>query len=93
METINTYDEAMEILHKPIVDKIESAEIAHDQPNAGWVGIGAMQQTRKEWEYGFRKKSNITVWSESLQIRRWPTGIELDSIYDNIRSKNNSVDK
>ena len=89
MLKIDNYDEAAYILGEPIVHP-EEVKLAYLQDHQ-WVLVGGMQKTKGEYSYGFRNKSTWTMWCEDLEVRRWPTGPELDQIRDEIQ--NNSVDK
>lgn len=82
MERIDNYEEVQHILSIPIQTKKESRDTADELSYHNWLVIGAMQRTLGVWAYGFRAPSNITMYCEDLDIRRWPTGQELDQILE-----------
>ena len=81
MELITDTEEASELMRLPIMDKAESFELT-ESTFFDWEVLGSMQLTKKQWEYGFRIAAKITMYCRELELRRFPTGQELDEIKD-----------
>ena len=78
MERIEDYEEAEEILELPIEDTTASVEIAEEVETA-WILVGSLQQRKGVDKYVFDVKSKLTMYSEELNIRRWPTSQEIEA--------------
>ena len=81
MEIIDDHEEAKEILALPIEPKSQSIVIATEYGHLDWIYVGNMHMIKKgEWIYSLDYPSKITMYNEELDIRRWPTALELEAI-------------
>ena len=71
--------DAQHALHQMVEETHMSREIADREPD-GWIAVGSMQKSAGKWVYSFKAPTNITMYSERLDIRRQPTSQELDEI-------------
>tara|TARA_R110002096_G_C14284891_1_gene696947 strand:+ start:393 stop:647 length:255 start_codon:yes stop_codon:yes gene_type:complete len=72
-------EEGQELIRLPIMNNKEATELL-DYTNFEWLVLGAMQSTKKVWEYGFRAPSKTTMYCKELELRRYPSSQEMDEI-------------